>query len=48
MYINYILSILVLQTTFVLLSILSSFKNISFQIGLASIHKFINKSLPCK
>ena len=38
----------VLQTTFVLLSMLFSFKYISFQIGLASIHRFINKSLPCK
>ena len=38
----------VLQTTFVLLSILFSFKYISFQIGLASIHRFLNKSLPCK
>ena len=38
----------VLQTTFVSLSILFSFKYISFQIGLTSIHRFINKSLSCK
>ena len=37
-----------LQTTIVLLSIFFSFKYISFQIGLASIHRFLNKSLSCK
>ena len=38
----------VLQTTFVLLSILFYFKYTSFQIGLASVHRFKNKSLPRK
>ena len=32
----------------VFVNILFSFKYISFQIGMASIHRFINKSLLCK
>ena len=39
----------VLQTTIVLLSVFFFFfQYISFHEGLASIHRFINKSLPCK